>query len=704
MSSEKSSIVLHTDSEHAVSHLISRVSSRFTFAVRRASPQQHRSVGAAERCVRRLKESMAVLRSDLNQHGVDVPFTEDSLSQVLTYLSLSHNHFGKAPASELSPLEYIAERRLSKPHTSIYGSVVLAELPQSVLNRAPNESRNIEAMYLHAGLGTGPVVQGFVREEGQMTLRRFVARNLKPIFPIAWKAELAGDLLLKIDSPAGPPPPLPDVPMGHEDTSEHDPIQGEAQGGGPAQDSPGSGIVEYPDGAPPEVIREMKEPETHDFEFKRGSVKRSQTEVPTVSNRPMTMRRQGPVRAPTPVGSPDTNVEGFGKTNGCPACQSGMVAPGIRHSSKCKKRFAEFQERPHGGSRTALDAAVSEEERLERERSGTVAVEDEATVTLPERTTPVSVPVVDDMEVELDESLTGEANPESLVAYERRFKRPSAVPTEQLEREMNEEVENRMDALETGLYWSDSGQPVLSSMVWSLDGPVIGMPATGPDMFDGSTSSIQFHGKDGHQSEAMQLGGSTVLLWKPDEVIDDSTLATLDAKLGFEGMKEEIRNLNDCGTGETMSETQVNNLRQKYPNLRLITCRWVSAYKNEQRVRCRIVAKDIKRGTSARSLGFSSPTPSIEGLHAILTIAANRGYIFRALDVAHAFMHSPMPQGEHVALRLPLSVSFEDGQPVFMYLFRSLNGLRNASMHWLSLLARTIRKLGFWADETEPCI
>ena len=515
---------------------------------------------------------------------------------------------------------------------------------------------------------------------------------------------MAGDLLLKIDSPAGPPPPLPDVPMGHEDAPEHDPIQGEAQGGGPAQDSPGPGIVEYPDGAPPEVIREMKEPETHDFEFKRGSVKRSQTEVPTVSNRPMTMRRQGPIRAPTPVGSPYTSVEGFGKTDGCPACQSGMVAPGIRHSSKCKKRFAEFQERSHGGSRTALDAAVSEEERLERERSGTVAVEDEATVTLPERTTPVSVPVVDDMEVELDESLTGEANPGSLVAYERRFKRPSDVPTEQLEREMNEEVENRMDALETGLYWSDSGQPVLSSMVWSLDGPVIGMPATGPDMFDGSTSSIQFHGKDGHQSEAMQLGGSTVLLWKPDEVIDDSTLATLDAKLGFEGMKEEIRNLNDCGTGETMSETQVNNLRQKYPNLRLITCRWVSAYKNEQRVRCRIVAKDIKRGTSARSLGFSSPTPSIEGLHAILTIAANRGYIFRALDVAHAFMHSPMPPGEHVALRLPLSVSFEDGQPVFMYLFRSLNGLRNASMHWLSLLARTIRKLGLWADETEPCI
>ena len=39
-----------------------------------------------------------------------------------------------------------------------------------------------------------------------------------------------------------------------------------------------------------------------------------------------------------------------------------------------------------------------------------------------------------------------------------------------------------MDSLETGLYWSDSGQPVLSSIVWSLDGPVVGVPATSPDM------------------------------------------------------------------------------------------------------------------------------------------------------------------------------------------------------------------------------
>ena len=162
-----------------------------------------------------------------------------------------------------------------------------------------------------------------------------------------------------------------------------------------------------------------------------------------------------------------------------------------------------------------------------------------------------------------------------------------------------------------------------------LDGPVVCVPATSPDMFDGSVSSIQFNGTGGRKSIAMQLGGSTIRLWQPDEVIDDGTLASLDAKLGFAGMQEEIRNLNDCGTGETMSEAQVANLKQKFPSLRLITCRWVSAYKSEERVRCRIVAKDIKRGTSARSLGFSSPTPSIEGLRAMLCLSANRGLPFQ---------------------------------------------------------------------------
>ena len=122
LNSEKSSIVLTTDAERSVGQLISRSSTNFTFTVRRANPQQHRSVGGAER----VKENLSVLRADMNEQGYDVPFTSESLQLITTYMALTRNHFAKAPSSDLSPLEFVAARRLSKPHVAMYGMVVLA--------------------------------------------------------------------------------------------------------------------------------------------------------------------------------------------------------------------------------------------------------------------------------------------------------------------------------------------------------------------------------------------------------------------------------------------------------------------------------------------------------------------------------------------------------------------------------------------------
>ena len=45
-----------------------------------------------------------------------------------------------------------------------------------------------------------------------------------------------------------------------------------------------------------------------------------------------------------------------------------------------------------------------------------------------------------------------------------------------------------------------------------------------------------------------------MLLWKPDEVIDDNSLMELDVDLGFEGMKEEIGNLEKCGAGKVVGQ------------------------------------------------------------------------------------------------------------------------------------------------------
>ena len=79
LTSKAVSIDVHTDSERAVGEIIGSSTGRYTFAIRRAAPQQHRSIGSAERTVRELKESFAVLRADLNAQGLDVMFSHENL-------------------------------------------------------------------------------------------------------------------------------------------------------------------------------------------------------------------------------------------------------------------------------------------------------------------------------------------------------------------------------------------------------------------------------------------------------------------------------------------------------------------------------------------------------------------------------------------------------------------------------------------------
>ena len=212
-------MVLHTDAERAVAELVGRSADRYAFNIRRASPQQHQSVGVAERRVRRLKETLGVIRAEMNSGGVDLCFSAEALNDGLAYMALSHNHFSKVKGSELSSLEFKAQRVLSKPHTALFGQTVLAEIPSSIKQHSPNETRNTEACFIHAGLGTGPVVQAKIRIDGGFELRRLVARNLRPILPASWDCDLGGELFVKFDNmnvdvPSAPVPSVDDSAPG----------------------------------------------------------------------------------------------------------------------------------------------------------------------------------------------------------------------------------------------------------------------------------------------------------------------------------------------------------------------------------------------------------------------------------------------------------------------------------------------------------
>ena len=188
LESERMSIILHTDAEQAVRSLITSSSTRFSFQVRKASNQQHQSIGGAERGVRRMKESLAILRADITQGGWDVRFDAEHLGEALTYLALMHNHYGKSRETDLSPLELASGRRLTKPATALFGSTVLAEIPSSL-------RKHIEAAYLHPGIDHGPMVQGVVRNGDELQLVKFCARNVRNITPISWKTILCDSFL-----------------------------------------------------------------------------------------------------------------------------------------------------------------------------------------------------------------------------------------------------------------------------------------------------------------------------------------------------------------------------------------------------------------------------------------------------------------------------------------------------------------------------
>ena len=243
----------------------------------------------------------------------------------------------------------------------------------------------------------------------------------------------------------------------------------------------------------------------------------------------------------------------------------------------------------------------------------------------------------------------------------------------------------------------------MASVFLSLEGHASWSFMTGPEFYDETVSSIKYYNNKDHECLKRKLGGRDILIWRPDEVIDDVSLLQLDPELGFEGMQSEIENMEKCRTGRGITAEEMEHLRSTVPHMRLIQSRWVGAYKTATRVRTRIVAKDIARGASAQRLGISSPTPSIEALRAILALSSTRGLQIKAMDVDHAFMHSPLPAKDVVVLKLPLSVSLPDGAPAFLRLPRALNGLRDASLDWINLLSSSIKKINMWSDEIGPC-
>ena len=174
---------------------------------------------------------------------------------------------------------------------------------------------------------------------------------------------------------------------------------------------------------------------------------------------------------------------------------------------------------------------------------------------------------------------------------------------QEIKTSVDEDGDTKMDMIASiGLFWSDGGEPLKFPTLSNLYSFT---PATSPDTFDEFVQSIKFLQEHESKSEKVQLCGTDVLLWAPHEVVDDTTLVLLDQTLAFAGMKEELANMTKCQVGQVLSSGDVEEVKRSCPYLRVIQARWVTAFKSVDRVRARVVAKDIRSKESARSLLIS---------------------------------------------------------------------------------------------------
>ncbi|CAE7278428.1 unnamed protein product [Symbiodinium sp. CCMP2592] len=677
LSSSQASIVLSTDSEEAVKSFVAGASDKYIFMVRKAAPQAHEQLGGAERTVRVLKEGLATLQSDFQSLGCVLSFRRDLLQLALSYLCMSVNSNGKAFGGERSPKEVAVGRRLPDTPFALFGSKVLAEVPESVKALCPNMSRFEAAAFLHPQFGSlGSLVYAHVRVGQVLTPKVFVAKSIKLVFPIELVFESGMFEVLRRRGELGPERPdhpvapriLPSSQVATDDSMD----------------------VEVPVASDAEAMREALSELAEDESRQDRAVEEAQgSPLPPPAN-----GGAASSEAPARIVS-EAAPSGRVFTRGCPACESGMNAPGIRHNADCKRRNQHLSVRFSVSGEPDDDEASSR--RLPENLEGAAAPESEGIGALDEDT---EMPFADPV-------LTGSEGGGSLEAEEvlrgsSAVKRSSEVPLEDLEREIRQDQE-RVASVMVTFHNCETGNDVhmpLASFVEQAFQVSNYVP-----LLSGLVDSVQF--APNSTSVVLPFGKRSHLrLWKPSSAVDDSTLGELSGDQVMEGMVKEVNNLSHMETGDLLTASELQSLEKRFPGtLKVIPSRWVTTQKTPTTVRARIVIKDIagKNSESARALGISSPTPSADALFTVLGVAGCRDCVIAGADVSHAFMATPLRERD-VVMRFPLSVSSVSGDPLYLHLNKALNGLRKASQEWIYFVGETVKVLGLQSCSLEPCL
>ena len=120
--------VLHvyTDDEVAVGAVFQDAKLDKPVKVTRAAPQSPETNGLAERCVRTLKETLVVLRMDLQTSGLDIQRTGAALHELVLYISHMSNLYVGVHGTTKTAREFLEGRKQQTPVTSSFGELFCA--------------------------------------------------------------------------------------------------------------------------------------------------------------------------------------------------------------------------------------------------------------------------------------------------------------------------------------------------------------------------------------------------------------------------------------------------------------------------------------------------------------------------------------------------------------------------------------------------
>ena len=632
------------DAEPSIMSLLMKLPIKLV--IKQAAPQHHQTVGRAERSIRKVKEMVGCLRSDLRSCGFDIFENEMSLVPLINYVVQTHNYFGVGcidhDGSRRSPQELALSKDLPKPEISMFGSICHAMITDAVRPMLQPGLRFTLAAYLYPAFGGLGHVVSTIDTSGKVI---FFTTKVKPLSKLCWDDRFCPDIIQRF----GDGNPMI-VDEQFPTTEERVDISEVPQHRGP----PKTWVLEN---GPTEGCTACNAPSRQGKKHSSKCHKRydawlrdeqlqlksdgssilNRVDPPKESN-VSTDLDAGPSEPPRPAVHPTGGRRTAGKQSPV------QVIPD------------DADDVPMGDVQT--DSPLGNHEPSIHDGDDDADMYSESS----------GYPRGDISDADILEGIDGD-DPSGDVTMGR------LSLWEQLSEHPDEDWMN--DTNNHGIlypYFIPKKGEDFEALPYTLCGKQIFLVRP--------TKTISEDGQESFSVEDAERGRVT----------------ELDA-MG----KCDFGILMDEETAKRIAKERGTSI---IPCRWVITSKTVET--GEKICRSRCVAQQIaaKEGASAMSLGISSSTPSLEAFRIILTLIGSEDLFASTIDVSTAFLHSSLPEGVTALVRLPGDLSFERDRQVSVFadLSSAMNGLRAASKSWLNLCTDLCRGAGLISSPSEPSI